>query len=41
MFGLDKDNDDQFHENVSFFFEELGEKPRYEAVRLGLNTSDP
>ena len=37
LFGLDKDDDDQLHENISSVFKELGEKPRYNAVRLGLN----
>ena len=36
VFGLDEEEDEQLHEKVTAIFEELGEKPRHEAVRLGL-----
>ena len=36
VFGLDEEEDEQLQEKVTAIFEELGEKPRHEAVRLGL-----
>ena len=36
VFGLDEEEDEPLQEKVTAIFEELGEKPRHEAVRLGL-----
>ncbi len=36
LFGVDETDDKQLHKSVSQIFEELSEKPRYEAVRLGM-----
>ena len=36
VFGLDEEEDEQLGEKITAIFEELGEKPRHEAVRLGL-----
>ncbi len=35
LFGIDENFAEQLHVNVSSIFDELGEKPRFEAVRLG------
>ncbi len=36
IFGLDEEESEQLHDRVTEIFEQLGEKPRHEAIRMGL-----
>ena len=40
VYGLDEEANDDFERKVGAVFQELGEKPHLEAVRLGQQATD-